>query len=71
MQKKVKCSRCHEKFEQIYKSRMGQICQWCEENIIATERELARKCGLRPLTSHDIEELNKYWQKKRKHVKVD
>jgi hypothetical protein len=50
---------------------MGQICQWCEENIIAAERELSRKCGLRPMTSHDVEYLNKYWQKKRKKIKVD
>jgi len=65
MQKKVKCSRCHEKYIQTYHSKMGQICKWCEEDIIALDKELSRKCGIRPMTRHDVEELNKYWQKKR------
>lgn len=65
MQKKVKCSRCHEMYIPTYRSRMGQICYWCERDLIELERELSLKCGLRPMTSHDIEALNQYWQKKR------
>ena len=65
MLKKVKCSRCHEKYLPVRYSRMGQICEWCEEDIIALERELSIRCGLRPMTKNDVEELNKYWQKKK------
>lgn len=65
MQKKVKCSRCHEKYFPVHYSRMGQICRWCEEDIIALDKELSRKCGIRPMTWQDVEYLNKYWQKKR------
>ena len=65
MQKRVKCSRCHEMFIMTHKSKMGQICEWCEEDIIVLERELSLKCGLRPMTRHDVEELNEYWRKKK------
>lgn len=65
MLKKVKCSRCHEKYLPIRYSRMGQICEWCERDLIELDWELSRKCGLRPMTKNDVEELNKYWLKKR------
>ena len=45
------------------RSKFGQVCPWCEEGLIATERELSRKCGLHPLTERDLLELNKYWQR--------
>ena len=65
MSKTVKCpcSRCHEPYIRIRYSRLGQVCPWCEEDLIALDRELSRKCGLRPLMTHDLLELNKYWQK--------
>jgi len=57
-----KCSRCHEYYTQKRRSRYGQICPWCEENMIMAERELSRKCGLHPLSEADITYLNKYWR---------
>lgn len=63
MPKTIKCSRCHEMFVRERRSKFGQVCPWCEESLIATERELSRKCGLHPLTERDLLELNKYWQR--------
>jgi len=63
--KKVKCSRCHEMYIRTHHSRMGQICEWCERDLIELDWELSRKCGIRPMTRQDIEYLNEYWQKKR------
>jgi hypothetical protein len=48
---------------------MGQICYWCERDLIEHERELSSKCGLRPMSKVDVEELNKYWQKKKRATK--
>jgi ribosomal protein S27AE len=64
MEKIIQCPRCNENFIMSYRTRMG-ICPWCEEGLILTERELSRKCGLHPMTKTDVEELNKYWQKKK------
>lgn len=64
MEKIIKCSRCNEDYALTYRSRLG-LCRWCEETLIAAERELSRKCGLYPMTKQDVEELNKYWQKKK------
>ncbi len=61
MKKKVKCSRCHEKFVQLYKSRMGQICPLCERDLIELDAELSYKCGIRPMTRRDVVELNRCW----------
>lgn len=66
MEKIVKCSRCKKEYILKYHSKMG-ICPWCEEALIAAERELSRKCGLRPMTKRDVEELNKYWSRKKIH----
>lgn len=55
------CSRCHEAYRPKRRSKFGQICPWCEEDMITAERELSFKCGLRPLYELDIVELNKYW----------
>ncbi len=61
MKKILKCSRCYEDFRQNYKSKLGQICPWCEEDLIALDRELSHKCGLRPMTKMEMEQLNRYW----------
>jgi hypothetical protein len=57
----IKCSRCREIYHPTHRSKFGQVCPWCEDDIIKTERELSIKCGLRPLNELDIIELNKYW----------
>lgn len=57
-----KCSRCYEYYTQKRRSRYGQICPLCEEDMIMTERELSRKCGLRPMTEEDITKFKKYWR---------
>jgi hypothetical protein len=61
MKRRVICSRCREEFIQNYKSKLGQICPWCEDDLIALDRELSRKCGLRPMTNMDVQELNRWW----------
>jgi hypothetical protein len=61
MKKTLKCSRCREEFVQNYKSKLGQICSWCEEDLIALDRELSYKCGILPMTKRDIQALNQYW----------
>jgi hypothetical protein len=61
MKKTLKCSRCREEFIQNYKSKLGQICPWCEEDLIALDRELSYKCGILPMTKRDIQALNIYW----------
>ena len=62
----MKWSRCREDYDvRTYHSRMG-ICRWCEEDLITLDRELSRQCGLRPMGKLDVDELNKYWQKKKR-----
>jgi len=61
MEKHVVCSRCHEKFVPRFHSRYGQICPWCEEALIMTEKELSRKCGLPPMTELEVINYLKYW----------
>lgn len=56
-----KCDRCHETYRPVRNSRFGQLCPWCEDDLISLERELSIRCGLRPLNALDIIELNKYW----------
>ena len=63
MPKTIKCSRCREMFIKMHLSRLGQVCPWCEEDLIALDWELSRKCGLRPMTKRSMLELNQYWQK--------
>lgn len=46
------CSRCHEKFI-VRHSRYGQICPWCEQSMIAEERDLCRNCGITPMTARE------------------
>ncbi len=65
MRKIVKCSRCHDYFIQTYKSRYGQLCRVCEKNLIAAERELSRRCGLRPMSDMDVFYLNRYWNQRK------
>lgn len=62
MEKHVICSRCHEKFVPRFHSRYGQLCPWCVESLILTERELSRRCGMEPMT--ELEELayHKFWE---------
>ena len=61
MEKHVTCSRCHDKFVPKFRSRYGQICPWCENDLIASERELSHRCGLQPMSDLDELEFNKYW----------
>jgi hypothetical protein len=64
MKQIVQCPRCHETFFMSRYPRMG-VCRWCEEDLVALDRELSRECGLRPMTKQNIEELNKYWREKK------